>query len=493
MATVQFPLFNATAEFVRGRWQLVTASSAAVLLPCFWHKHIEAGDLGSHVYNAWLVQLIHRGQLPGLWIARQWNNVAFDLLLSGFGKIFSWVWAEKLAVSICVLIFFWGVFALVSAATRRAPVFLLPLIAVISYGWTFQQGFMNFYLSLGLSFFALAILWRGNQQERIAALALVPFIVLAHPLGLMWLFGVAIYALAVEKFQRYSILPFTAGTLIVVSISVYIQHHYLVYPARHALYLYNGADQIVLFSRAYELLALAIFLPVMIALALELYGRRHDAGVRQSSNLLLQLYFILQVLVLALPYGVLLPGYNAPLSFLPHRLTTLSAVLICCLLGLMQPRKWHLVTYAVAAAMFFSLLYRDTGIINSLEDQSERLVSTLPFGQRVVFTIKDRGLRLFIEHFADRSCIQRCFSYGNYEPSTKQFRVRAAPGNGVVMTDFAQVTRMEDGEYEVSTNDPPMFEIFQCGPKGRELCGRSLVAGEKNTAPSPGGSPFAER
>jgi hypothetical protein len=30
-----------------------------------------------------------------------------------------------------------------------------------------------------------------------------------------------------------------------------------------------------------------------------------------------------------------------------------------------------------------------------MEEQSEELVASLPFGQRVVFTIKDRGLRLF--------------------------------------------------------------------------------------------------
>lgn len=492
-ANAQFPLVKAAEQFIRRRWLFVAAVSTAVLLPCFWHKHIEAGDLGSHVYNAWLAQLIRHGRLPGLWMVPQWNNVAFDLLLSGFAKIFNWAWAERLAVSLCVLIFFWGVFALVSAAAGRPPMFLAPLIAVISYGWTFEQGFMNFYLSLGLSFFAQAILWRGRGRERIAALVLVPLVVLAHPLGLTWLVGAAFYGLAMEKFRRYNFLLFAAATLLVVCISVYVEHHFLVYPARHALYLYNGADQVVLFSRAYELVALALFLPVLLALAIELSRRRSDVEVRQPANVLLQMYLILQLLVLALPYGVLLPGYSAPISFLPHRLTTLSAVLICGLLGLMQPRKWHLVTYAAGAAIFFGLLYRDTGIINSLEEQSERLVSRLPLGQRVVFTIRDRGLRLFIEHFADRSCVNHCFSYGNYEPSSRQFRIRAMPGNGVVMTDFAAVTRMENGQYQVTPEDPPLYEIYQCGQRGRELCVRSLSAGEKNDTPFPEKSPFAVR
>src|SRR4029077_8780024 len=159
---IQESVFHVAGRFIRDRWLLILGLSAALLIPCFWHKHIEAGDLGSHVYNAWLAELIQQGQLSGLTIARQYHNVAFDLLLSALGKIVSWVWAEKIAVSLCVLIFFWGAFAVIAAAGRRAPLFLTPLIAIVSYGWTFQQGFINYYLALGLSFFALALLWRGG-------------------------------------------------------------------------------------------------------------------------------------------------------------------------------------------------------------------------------------------------------------------------------------------------------------------------------------------
>lgn len=489
----QGSVFSAAANFVRQRWLLVAGVSALVLLPCFWHTHIEAGDLGSHVYNAWLAELVRQGQVPGLWLVRQWNNIAFDLLLTGLHNVVGWGWAEKLAVSFCVLVFFWGVFALVSAFARRAPLHLIPLIAIICYGWTFQQGFMNYYLSLGFSFFALAILWRGVGQERLAALAFVPLIVLAHPLGLMWLLGAGAYAVLAERFKKYRVLIFAAAALSVASIGLYLQHHYHRLEPRHALYLYNGVDQMVLFSSAYEILALAISLLVVGILLREAWKRQQDPSFKETAGLLLQLYIVLQCLVLVLPYGVLLPEFRAPLSFLPHRLTTLSAVLVCALLGLLRPHKWHLAAYSAAAVLFFALLYRDTGIINQMEAQSERLVATLPPGQRVLFTIKDRGMRLFIAHFADRSCIEHCFSYGNYEPSTQQFRVRAAPGNGVVMTDYSAVEQMEDGEYVVRRNDPPVYEIYQCGARGRTLCGRPLSPGEKNNQPSPEESPFASR
>src|SRR5665213_3123766 len=143
---------RATWQFLKEYWSRLLGISAALLVPCFWQRRIEAGDLASHVYNAWLAQLIQQGRAPGLWIARQWNNVLFDLLLSWLGDAFGLRVAERIAVSIVVVIFFWGAFALISVTTRRTPWNLSPLIAIFAYGWTFEMGFMNFYISLGLCF-----------------------------------------------------------------------------------------------------------------------------------------------------------------------------------------------------------------------------------------------------------------------------------------------------------------------------------------------------
>jgi hypothetical protein len=41
-------------QFLRAYVWRVLLISVFVLLPCFWHKSIEAGDLPSHTYNAWL-------------------------------------------------------------------------------------------------------------------------------------------------------------------------------------------------------------------------------------------------------------------------------------------------------------------------------------------------------------------------------------------------------------------------------------------------------
>src|SRR2546430_10165715 len=133
--------------------------SVVLVIPCVWHRHIEAGDLASHVYNAWLAQLIEKGQAPGLYLVSRWNNVLFDITLLHLGKVFGFPVAEKIAVYVCVLIFFWGVFAFVAAVTERAPWFLAPCIAMLTYGYSFNMGFMNYYLSLGLACFSLALFW----------------------------------------------------------------------------------------------------------------------------------------------------------------------------------------------------------------------------------------------------------------------------------------------------------------------------------------------
>src|ERR1700730_1693031 len=68
-------------KFTQRNWHWVLGVSALVIVPCLWHRHIEAGDLGSHVYNAWLAQLIANGHAPGLYVAPQWNNILFDVTL----------------------------------------------------------------------------------------------------------------------------------------------------------------------------------------------------------------------------------------------------------------------------------------------------------------------------------------------------------------------------------------------------------------------------
>src|SRR5882762_802603 len=52
-------------------------TSVLLLVPCFWQSRLQAGDLSSHIYNAWLAQSIESGRASGLSIAFQTTNVLF--------------------------------------------------------------------------------------------------------------------------------------------------------------------------------------------------------------------------------------------------------------------------------------------------------------------------------------------------------------------------------------------------------------------------------
>jgi len=120
---------------------IVLFISIVLIVPCFWQSRIQAGDLSSHLYNAWLSRLISDGLAPGLTIARQYTNVLFDLALV-------WIWsmagahaAERISVSVAVLVFFWGAFTFVCVLSRRRPWFLVPCLAMLAYGWVSMPAF----------------------------------------------------------------------------------------------------------------------------------------------------------------------------------------------------------------------------------------------------------------------------------------------------------------------------------------------------------------
>jgi hypothetical protein len=457
--------------------------SAAVLAPVFWHRNIAAGDLGSHLYNAWLAQLIRHGYAPGLWLAPRWNNALFDLLLGGLGHFFSLHAAEKISVSLAVLIFFWGTFAFVCAATKRAPWRLCLVIAMFSYGYSFAMGFLNFYISLGLAFFAIAIFWRGRGWERWIAVALAPLAMLAHPLGFAWLVAASAYVAIAEAIpRRYQVLLVAAAGAVLFAARYYFWHHDIVQARDDPFYFFNGSDQLLLFGPRYAIPEFALLVFIFCALAANFFRRRWGQIRWADFALPLQLYVIVSLAVILLPDAIRFPYQPSALALLTERLTSVSAALLCCLLGALQPRRWHLLATAAIAAIFFTFLYQDSGTINRMEAQVEQLVRTVPRDSRVLATLKPPfpDSRVLVQHIADRACIGHCFSYGNYEPASAQFRVRASPGNLYAMYSFDSAVNMEDGFYEVQPEDLPAYQVFQCSADGKQLCIRPLEAGEMN-------------
>jgi hypothetical protein len=458
---------------------LFAAISAVIVIPCFWHHRIQAGDLGSHVYNAWLVQLIQRGEAPGLRIAPQWNNVLCDFLLSGLARFFSLDVSARIAASVAVLVFFWGAFAFVYAITRRAPWQIMPLLAAITYGWTFNRGFMNYYLSLGFAFLALAVFCLAKGWKRLLALAFAPIIFLAHPLGLAWLVAAAFYIVATEVVpKRWHPVLLVAAIGAVAVVRVYLLRHFRVDPPSHSALFFNGLDQL-LFTNRYAILILMFCAIGAIAFASEVLRQRTVRDWLLLCSIPLQLYVLIEAGIQLLPASIYLPQYAAPIGDLTERLTSISAVLLCCLVAAIPPRRWLLFAFGAVAILFFAFLYQDTGRLDRMEARVEALVHTIPPGQRVLLTIaQPLNYRFSSKHILDIACPGYCFAYGNYEAPTGQFRVRANPENSIVVGDLRDAQAMEEGSYVVPSRVLPLFQIYQCGSAWTDLCIRPLEAGE---------------
>ncbi|HTV59471.1 MAG TPA: hypothetical protein VMJ93_11430 [Verrucomicrobiae bacterium] len=475
-------VYKAAVRWLSAHWLRILGLSALVLVPVFWHTRIEAGDLGSHVYNAWLTQLIERGQVAGLKVVWMWQNVLFDFLLAGFGKLAGLHAAEKTAVSIAVLVFFWGAFAFVSALNGRAPWLLVPCLAMFSYGWTFEAGFMNYYLSLGISFFALAILWRAAGWRKFAALGLAPLVMLGHGVGLAWLLGAAAY-LAIYQIVRPSWrMPlFVAAVAALAILRFFLFHHYVADPERDPFYWFTGADQLAMSSPWYWTVAVAFLGVSATFIAWDVAQRKQEEAPAAPMAISIHLYCLSLIGAYLLPDGIHFPLYSAALALITPRLTLIAAIMLCAWLGALRPRRLHLAGFGILALVFFAMLYRDTGRFNTMEAKIEELVRALPPGQRVLGTVlPPPHSRFIVQHIVDSACIGHCFSYGNYEPSSGAFRVRVLDTNPYVMEDGESTSEMEDGTYIVQPEDLPAYQVYQCGPRYSNICIRPLAAGERN-------------
>jgi hypothetical protein len=434
-------------------------ASVLVLLPCYWGARIQAGDLSSHIYNSWLAQLVEAGKLPGLTVAPQATNVLFDLMLGGLFRSLGPDLAQRIAVSVAVLIFIWGAFAFASAASGKRAWPVLPVIAMLAYGWVFHMGFFDFYLSLGLCFCGLAIAWNPTPK-RIALAA--PFFILAfvaHALAFAWGAAFLGYLIASKWMGPEKQMQLTLGALAgLVAARVAVTVAWKTRWAADQILLVTGADQLRVFDDKYYVLFFAL-LAVWAILFVELI--RNPGLARLRVSIPFQLCILSAAGVFLLPGAIQIPGYRHALVFIAERMSLGSAVCLCALLASVQFRQFQRWAMGAVTLAFFFLLFHDERALNAFEGRIDQLVATLPPGQRVLLDLDDDSLTRVnaLTHMIDRACIGRCFSYANYEPSTWQFRVRAVAPNPYVASTYNDSIKMQIGRYIVKPADLPMYQV----------------------------------
>jgi len=358
---------------------------------------------------------------------------------------------------------------------------------MLAYGYSFNMGFMNYYLSLGLACFGLALFWGARGKEWIYGALLLPFALLAHPIGFAWLVGTLAYVKCRAMLPVWGkFLPAAAAASGLLGMYCFMVRHaakYLVDWDRGPFYLYNGADQLALYGQRYFYLAGAAFLFGLFCVGVDLSMGSHDGLGWRRFELPFELYVVAFGATALLPESLRLSADGGWIGLLGSRLTTISAIFGLCVLGLLTPRKWHLAGFASGAVVFFAFLHQDTGWINRLEANAEQLVSNLPPGTRVIATVwAPPGSRIpFVGHAVECACIGHCFSYANYEAASGEFRVRVRKGSPVATSSTDDAEDMASGEYEVDETDLPLKQIYQCDSGDlTKLCIRDLESGEIN-------------
>ncbi len=449
-------------------------ASVALLAPCYWQPRIEAGDLASHIYNAWLAGEIQNGRAPGLRIAHQATNVLFDLLLSGLYGIVGAAWAQRILVSACVLIFVWGAFSFVSAVSRRPAWEFLPCIAILAYGWVYHMGLFNFYLALGLCFWALTSLWRPSPARAAVAVGLFAIAFTAHALPVAWSAALIGYAWITSRLPERTRMQLTGACVVLLIGARFLSGNALTVQWSVTQFASaTGADRARVFDAKYGLVMTGLLLIWAATLARLLY----ELGPRAVARTIPLHWCALTAAGIAiLPGEVYLSAYNNSLAFISERMSLAEGVCVCALLAAVPMGRVQRYAAVIVALLFFVFLFRDERVLNRFEDRVDRAVAGLPRGQRVVSSIVDLEPRINpLIHMIDRACLGRCYSYANYEPSTAQFRIRANGPNPFVVSEYSDSWNLQMGEYAVRPGDAPLYALAVSG--SGEIIVRNLGAG----------------
>jgi hypothetical protein len=365
---------------MRKRWYI--ALSVLLLAPVYWQPRVQAGDLSSHVYNAWLTHLIETGRTQGLVIVSQTTNILFDLMLGGLFRLFGAELAQRISVSVAVLVFVWGAFRFVSVAGGRPAWHLLPCIAMLAYGWVFHMGFFNFYLSMGLCFWVLAVVWEWRPRSVAIAAPLLALACLAHALPVVWTVGLLVYqGLARRMSPRWRVYV-TAGWLLgMVLLQIVVGHTMFSRWSPQQIGMATGADQVWVFDGKYY----AVLVGLLIVWGMLFLDLLKDSGPRSVvSSLPFQFCVISAAAVSALPTTILLPGFHHSLVYIAERMSLGVGICVCALLAAARPRAFQRYAMALVVAVFFGFLYRDEKILNAIEDRMGGVISQIPAGQRLV-------------------------------------------------------------------------------------------------------------
>jgi hypothetical protein len=433
------------------------AASLALVLPVLLQERVQAVDLASHLYNTWLVLRVKSGEPLGLEIVPQYSNVLFDWWLEGLWRIGGPAFAEKAAVSLAVLAFFWGgVFSPV--APGRALRMAFGAASGHAGLWLgLSPGFLQLLSLVRLWVLGVGLAAAGGKQAP-RGLPLLAVAAAAHLLGASVAAGFVAYLLLWRQTsgsKRRWILA--AAVLALAGVAAGIAWRLPSNWHSERLLHLIGVTGFLIYGTKYTL-------PALIVAGYWIGVLPSHAQSKQSLDFsppAAHLAFLCGAALLLLPTAIHWPGTRFPLNFIDWRLALWFTLLLHCWLATLSPARFTLAACSTAAAVYFLFLAADWRILGRFEQALHEAVRRAPPESRVVTNVTSFSAYMNpLLHLIDRSCIGHCYSYANYEPGTFQFRLRALPGSPVVIDSPTKLVALQEGTYELQPRDLPLFGVY---------------------------------
>lgn len=449
-------------------------TSILLLIPCFWLPRIHAGDLSSHVYNAWLEGELKAGRAPGLYLANQWTNVVFDEMLACLLRLTGADWAQRISVALCVLVFFWGLFAWIRAQSGDAWT-ISPALMMLTYGRIFHMGFFNFYLALGLAFFAFTLLDRGSLR-RLSGLFLLVLAVLAHAVGAFLVVFAVLVLWAGKSVGPRAFLSGAAVSILLILAARLVRPKWFFVQSGFISPEAFGLSQFRIYGSEFATITVALITVLLLMIAMDSESTGVSGLLTRGECRLLLLSLVVSAMT---PWAVWLPGFSHALGYLDLRVSFLVAMSLI-LLGSQQSFQWRrCAALALVALGYFSCLYLRLKPVDAIESKVEAAIRQIPRGARVVSALRMRNESMdLLTHMVDRACVGRCYSYANYEPPSKAFRLRSDSRSPIVVASSEKGGDIDTGRYVFRSSEMPMWVLYCRTAPAEEVLVRQLTAGE---------------
>jgi len=235
------------------------------------------------------------------------------------------------------------------------------------------MGFFNFYLSMGLCLWVLAVVWEWRPRRVAIAVPLLVLAYTAHALPVVWVAGLMLYQWLARRISPRARVYVTAGSLLgMVAIQIVVGHTMFSHWSAQQIKMASGADQVWVFDGKYYIVLVGlVFLWGMLFLDL-----LKDSGLHLVvSSVAFQFCVISAAAVFILPTTVLLPGFQHALVDIAERMSLGVGICVCALLAGARPRTFQHVAMLLVAVVFFGFLYRDEKTLNTREDRMDRVMS----------------------------------------------------------------------------------------------------------------------